>query len=360
MKKQQIDYSKKKVFISHSSKDKKIVKLFLDHILHLGIGLSEDDIFCTSIDGTEIKDGDDVRAALRTALANAKVILLVITPNYKMSEVCLNEMGGAWLSDIITIPIAVNPISYKTIGYIQEVTNVGTIQSEKTLSSLRDTITNECGLTLKKTVIWDAQKATFLTGIESLLSKQTFPDLITKDAFDKIQKESKKANQDLKELQKEYTVLTQKYEELKKAKDSASIKKVEEKYSDKTKIQKLKEFDSMVIDALRGLSRVVGSILLSTYFNVPYEVQDWNSYKSDIDDAIRRKLITQDDGDFSARQSHRDVEKLFSALGRLEKFISSTHDDEDFYEQYEETYESELDSSSQDYWEEHFDFKIVY
>ena len=40
----------KKIFISHSSKDKTIMEKFSDYILQLGIGLSNEDIFCTSIE----------------------------------------------------------------------------------------------------------------------------------------------------------------------------------------------------------------------------------------------------------------------------------------------------------------------
>ena len=42
--------SAKKIFISHSSKDKDIIEKFTDNILQLGIGLSHEDIFCTSIE----------------------------------------------------------------------------------------------------------------------------------------------------------------------------------------------------------------------------------------------------------------------------------------------------------------------
>lgn len=39
----------KRIFISHSSKDKQIVSNFIDHILCLGIGINRNDIFGTSI-----------------------------------------------------------------------------------------------------------------------------------------------------------------------------------------------------------------------------------------------------------------------------------------------------------------------
>lgn len=51
----------KNIFISHSSKDKAIVQLFVDDVLQLGAGIKPEQIFCTSIEDMGIKNGDDIR-----------------------------------------------------------------------------------------------------------------------------------------------------------------------------------------------------------------------------------------------------------------------------------------------------------
>lgn len=43
-------------------------------------------------------------------LLNAKIIILIITPNYKESEMCLAEIGVAWTSGKHVIPVIVPPI----------------------------------------------------------------------------------------------------------------------------------------------------------------------------------------------------------------------------------------------------------
>ena len=50
----------KKIFISHSSKDKTIVEAFTN-LLRLGANISHEDIFCTSIEEMKIHNGDDIR-----------------------------------------------------------------------------------------------------------------------------------------------------------------------------------------------------------------------------------------------------------------------------------------------------------
>ena len=89
----------KRIFISHSSKDKQIVSNFIDHILCLGIGINRTDIFCTSIEDIAIRNGEDIRAHIQGNIRCADFSFLLISDNYKTSEICLNEMGAVWAYD---------------------------------------------------------------------------------------------------------------------------------------------------------------------------------------------------------------------------------------------------------------------
>lgn len=81
-----------KFFISHSSDDKDIVDGFIKNILMLGCGFRKSDIFCT-IDPTSIRTGDDFRDKIVENIKICDYILLFISMNYKLSDVCKNEMG---------------------------------------------------------------------------------------------------------------------------------------------------------------------------------------------------------------------------------------------------------------------------
>src|SRR5260221_427880 len=81
----------KTIFISHATKDKEIIDAFVDVILHGALSVPIDKIFCVSTDGTKIKSGADWRDSINKSLVSARVNFLIITPNYKKSEVCLNE-----------------------------------------------------------------------------------------------------------------------------------------------------------------------------------------------------------------------------------------------------------------------------
>ena len=89
----------KRIFISHSSKNKDIVEKFVDYILQFGIGIKAEDIFCTSIEEMGVKNGEDIRKHIQTNIQNVDYSFLIISKKYKASEICINEMGAVWAYD---------------------------------------------------------------------------------------------------------------------------------------------------------------------------------------------------------------------------------------------------------------------
>lgn len=131
--------TKNKIFISHSSKDIKLVSSFVDNILKLCIGLNDSDIFCTSIEEMGIRSGQNFREAIKTELINSKVIIQIITANYKESEVCMNEMGAAWVLNKNVVPFILSPINFTNVGFIQSSNQLLALdQKDKLLKFIED------------------------------------------------------------------------------------------------------------------------------------------------------------------------------------------------------------------------------
>lgn len=151
-----------KIFVSHAIKDEKIAKAFVDLILHGSLYIPINEIYCISADGTKIKSGDDWRKSIRNAIREVKINFLIITPNYKNSEVCLNEMGAAWVSDAKVIPMIIEPITYKTVGVIQEPNQIEKLTDEKSLDRIKDFIQEELEIYNTSNERWTAKKKEFL------------------------------------------------------------------------------------------------------------------------------------------------------------------------------------------------------
>ncbi len=86
-----------KIFISHKTEDKPLVEELVI-LIESVIGTDEERMFCSSIGGYDIKPGKDILSELKRQFEEYDIIFIVVhSPRYYTSAVCLNEMGAAWV-----------------------------------------------------------------------------------------------------------------------------------------------------------------------------------------------------------------------------------------------------------------------
>lgn len=130
------DNCRKKFFISHSTVDKDIVNSFIKEILKIGCGFKDEDIFCT-LDSTAIRTGDDFRDKIIENMKQCDYILLFISENYNMSDVCKNEMGAAWaLEGKRILPFVLPGILFNQMGFLNVVKQGASITDKGKLDEL--------------------------------------------------------------------------------------------------------------------------------------------------------------------------------------------------------------------------------
>lgn len=151
----------KKIFISHSSKDKDIMEKFADFILELGMGLNHEDIFCTSIEEMGIKNGEDIRRHIRLNVQSADFSFLMISKNYKESEICLNEMGAVWAANNRVRYYILPNVDFKEIGWLCDAYKADKLCDPVVLDAMAKELTNFYGLP-NKGVIWSRQRQNFM------------------------------------------------------------------------------------------------------------------------------------------------------------------------------------------------------
>ena len=127
-----------KIFISFSNKDFTILQSFVDHYLKLGLGVKSDNIYCTGIENSKPKTGEDFRVWIKDKIEKADIVFLLISRNYKNSEVCLNEMGAAWSLDKKVIPLLVPPVDYSDVGFLHNSNQLLKINLREDLFALKD------------------------------------------------------------------------------------------------------------------------------------------------------------------------------------------------------------------------------
>ena len=110
----------KKVFVSHAGKDRRLANKFIDEVLVLILGLNkEKDIFYTSDHITGIQPSEDWKETIRKNLYHSEIFIALISPRFKEREMCLAELGAAWvLNDKKVFQLAINPIKKSDCSFV--------------------------------------------------------------------------------------------------------------------------------------------------------------------------------------------------------------------------------------------------
>ena len=86
-----------KIFISHSSKDEKIVKAFVDLLIDLSVK-DPSQLFCSCYPPFDVKVNDDIYETLKKQYNDYQLFMIyMLSDNYYDSPVSLNEMGAGWV-----------------------------------------------------------------------------------------------------------------------------------------------------------------------------------------------------------------------------------------------------------------------
>ena len=159
----------KKVFVSHSTLDKKIVSLFVDKILVGGCGLRQDDIMYTSCEDMGVGNGEDIPFAIKQGIQGCQIFLMMVSENYRKSEVCMNEMGAAWITDSINkrCTLLLPGVGFDRMGWLMSLSKANKLDEEEGLDSFHDTIVTSLGLP-PKTGTWNKYRREFLSALQGM------------------------------------------------------------------------------------------------------------------------------------------------------------------------------------------------
>ena len=349
----------KSIFISHSSQDEKIVSKFVDEILIGSLAVKITDIFCTTMDGTKIKSGRDWRDEIKSHLENAKITFLIITPHYKESEVCLNEMGAAWVSSATVIPLIVDPINYLTVGVIQQPKQVEKLLDESSLDRVKDIIQEELRIPAKniKSDRWTKKKIKFITEVKNHIKGKPFSAPLVREEYEILLDKNIAINELYQDTITENQKLKEIIEELKKVKDHKAIIQILKKHSDSSMLEKFQELVDSVYADLKPFVGIVTAMIFSSYSGKSDIKLDYEGWDSEIAKAVSNDYITEDfEPDWETTREMRD---LYSSLSALKNFMAEVELDDDFISEYENEYKATFSINNLKFWSEVFNRHVA-
>ena len=165
---------KAKIFISHSVQDMAFVRPLVDLFEH--IGLTADNMFCSSVPGYNIPLDKNIYDYLKDQFQNYDLrIIFVLSENYYNSAASLNEMGAAWVLQHKYTSILIPQFDFRDIkGVIDQMRISIKLDSDKSelkarLNELRDSLMREFGLgtSLSLQNIWERHRDEFIDKVNS-------------------------------------------------------------------------------------------------------------------------------------------------------------------------------------------------
>lgn len=172
----------RKLFISHSSLDRKYVDQFVELLKRFGF--REKDIFYSSNITTGVKPGELIFDRLKSELTDSPVVLYFLSKNYYESVICLNEMGASWVMTDKHYPIALPDFSPDEIAGAIKKERLTICLNEKTnvkaIHSLLSCLSNDTGVTADEDVAIDIKGniEPFQEKLQKLIEQENylFPD----------------------------------------------------------------------------------------------------------------------------------------------------------------------------------------
>ncbi len=348
----------KTIFISHATKDKEIIDAFVDIILHGALSVPIDKIFCVSTDGTKIKSGADWRDSINESLLSAKVNFLIITPNYKESEVCLNEMGAAWVTSATVLPLIIDPINYKTVGVIQEPHQIEKLLDEKSLDRIKDEVQEKLEIppALIKSDRWTAKKTEFLLRVKKLLAANLFEVPMDREAFNGLIKEKADLEKTINNLIEEKAELESLVKDLEKAKDKEEVKKIIKKHKPNSDYD---EFEDVLEKAKKQLgifTPIMRGVIFKEYTGKDIKI-NWENYREDIDEAVAEDFVSEElKADW---ETTSEMQNLYESLNELSEILGRDLP-ESFDESFKRDYKAPRKLDNKTFWEKVFDVAIYF
>lgn len=173
--------SEKRLFISHSSADKELAGALVN-LIETGIGLSSDDIFCSSLEGLGVNSGLDFVSDIKAEIQKPEAVLLLVSSNYLSSRFCMFELGAAWAMSHNILPILVPPVTYSDLPSVMSHIQSDIVDTKGHLNRFASQLLEYMKIK-PRLERWETERDLFLKRLPEITEKTTNQTVIPSERF---------------------------------------------------------------------------------------------------------------------------------------------------------------------------------
>lgn len=349
----------KAIFISHAVANKELADKLVD-LLETGIGISDSDIFCSSLEGLGIPSGTNFVDFIHKQISEPKVVILLLTPEYYNSSFCLCELGASWILSHNITPLLVPPLEYSDVKAVLTGIQVHKIDRKSDLNEMQNELTSALKIRGKSFARWEVKRDKFLEGLSDYLESYTPLTSISKKDFESIGSKYKEAVEEIKSMEEEIVQKDALIEKLKRAKDSAAVKQIIYE-----SIEFKEQFEELIKSAKKALKPLPSIVCEALYYHFRDERLSspglGGDYERDqIQHAIEQDFLKACEDGVDVVEEDPKISNAITALNELRQFLwkveeAEEHEenDEGFLEYYMDTYSHRPKFTSRRFWETH-------
>lgn len=342
----------KPIFISHANANYDSADSLVD-LLESGIGIPDNDIFCSSLEGLGVPSGTNFVEFIRNQVSQPRVVILLLTEDYFNSQFCLSELGASWVLSHKMIPILVPPLEYKDVKAVLTGIQVLKITDASDLNQMQEELINTLSIKGKPFVRWEIKRDKFLDNVNEILSKMTQRKSVSLDEYNKLQSRYEEAREEISKLSDDLTKKETLIEELIEAKDEEDVRGIMKKTLDEPEV-----FNRLVEKANEVLDNLPDMVKEALFYYFRNEVLPWpnpfDNYRVEqINKVVEEDYLKPYDEGCYIIEDDPKIENALKVLSELEDFVNSIEETAPFYDYYTENYDHRLNFKSRRFWETH-------
>ena len=339
----------RKVFITHSTRDKKLADQLVD-LINTGIGVPHNEIFCTSLEGLGIPQGtSDFKEYIRKELDGCEAVIALISANYYASPFCMCELGALWVLAKTFFPILVPPTDFDDLRGVLSGTQCCKLTDDATPSMLYTRLSK---LTLNPVPIerWDVKKRSYLRKLPQVIASLPKPESVKADEHARALTALQLQKELAIHLQEEIDNLHEQVEEIAKAKGAKEVTEIRRRFS-----SELDQFEALKSHCRTALAKLPRIVREAVFYNTRGEAfaPDFDEFGGELRKAVENMELTEDRNEQHSYWPSADRPKIATAIqeiATLEEFL--THASYEFYEQVTEQLGDAPDIKRRSFWDD--------